>query len=156
MKKLGFLVMLLLLTGCSSTSTSNAKFTENQAVSFDIVKYADSIAPIYESLVPYIAYANTEGQLKELQARFQMDGFTMDMEKYLAVFLVTYSNDCGISVDGVYDVDRKLSVQLLESSGDACGGNGQPHTFVLQVDKSDYDKVQLYNGNVIKSSVDIE
>ena len=40
--------------------------------------------------------------------------------------------------------------------GEDCDKEGVPHTFVVQVDKQDYKKVQLYNGNIIKNSIDVE
>lgn len=150
------LALLVFLTGCSSNEEKSSMFTENDAVPFEIVKYEEKIAPIYESLVPHIAYAKTEGQLENLKARFRVDEFDIDMENYMAAFIVTYSNSCGISVDGVYDYKDYLAVQLLENSGDKCDKQGVPHTFVIKVDKKDYEKVQLYNGNIIKSSVEID
>lgn len=147
---------LLLLAACSSNEEKGPMFTEKQAVAFEIVKYEEKIAPIYESLVPYIAYAQTAGQLEELKARFQVDGFDIDLETHMAAFIVTYSDGCGIAVDGVYDYQNYLAVQLFDIGGDKCDEEGVPHTFVLKVDKKDYEKVQLYNGNIIKSSTEID
>lgn len=155
MKKYMLFLLIFLIAGCSSNSDVEL-FSESQAVPFEIVKYEEKIAPIYESLVPHIAYAKTEGQLKELQGRFKVDGFTIDMDKYFAVFLVTYSDGCGIAVDGVYNQDGKLVTQLLAAEGPDCDEKGVPHTFVLQVEKQDYEKVQLYNGNIIKSSTEVD
>ncbi|ATP40075.1 Fe-S oxidoreductase [Solibacillus sp. R5-41] len=157
MKKYWIFLLLLVLAGCSSSNNDGAMlFTEKQAVPFEIVKYEEKIAPVYESLVPYISYASTEGQLKELQARFKVEGFTVDMDNYMAVFLVTYSDSCGIAVDGVYNDAGKLAVQLMDVQGTNCEKEGIPHTFVLQVPKQDYEKVQFYNGNIIKSSTEIK
>lgn len=145
-----------MLAGCSGTTNETVKFTDKQAVPFEIVKYEEKIAPIYESLVPYIAYAETAGQLKELQARFQVDEFTMDTEKYSAVFIVTYSDSCGIALDGVYNHDGILAAQLMNIKAQNCEEEGVPHTFVLQVEKHAYEKVQLYNEEIIKSSTEIK
>lgn len=156
MKKYLFAMILLLLAGCSNGESTKVKFTEQQAVPFEIIKYDEKIAPIYESLVPHIAYANTQAQFESLQARFDVDNFTLDMDKYMAVFIVTYSDSCGTSVDNVYNHDNYLAVQLIDNGGQACKEEGVPHTFVLQVEKDQYEKVELYNGNIIKSSVDVE
>lgn len=156
MKKYVFLLAILLLAGCGAKEDKGPMLTENQSVPFEIIKYEEKISPIYESLVPHIAYAENEAQLEALKGRFRVEGFELDMEKYMAVFIVTYSGSCGIAVDGTYDVNNYLAVQLLESSGENCDSEGMPHTFVLQVDKKDYEKVQLYNGDIIKSSADID
>jgi hypothetical protein len=158
MKKYWIFLLIVLLVGCSgSDSEKDAPvFTDNQAVPFEIVKYEEKIAPVYGQLVPHIAYAKTEGQLEALKGRFDIEELSMDMEQYFAVFIVTYSDSCGITVDGVYNKDGLLSVQLLSASGEFCDETAVPHTFVLQVEKGDYEKVQLYNGNVIKSSMDVE
>ncbi|MGN7477500.1 Fe-S oxidoreductase [Solibacillus silvestris] len=156
MKKYILAVFVLLLAGCSSGEGAKNKFTEQQSVPFEIVHYEERIAPIYESLVPHIAYANTQSQFELLQGRFKVDNFSVNMDKYMAVFIVTYSNGCGIAIDGVYDHDGYLAVQLLESDKKTCDKEGVPHTFVLQVEKKKYEKVQLYNGHIIKSSADVE
>lgn len=158
MKKYGIslLLVVLALTGCDGGAKSTPTFAEDKAVPFEIVKYEEKIAPVYESLVPYVAYAKTAGQLEELQARFQVEGVTMDMENYFAVFIVTYSNSCGIAVDSVYNHDGNLAAKLLPVEGSNCKEEGVPHTFVLQVEKQDYEKVQLYNGDIIKSSVEVD
>ncbi|MEG0473684.1 MAG: Fe-S oxidoreductase [Solibacillus sp.] len=157
MKKYWIFLLLFVLAGCSDgDNDSTMQFTEEHAVPFEIAYYEEKIAPVYESLVPYISYAETEGQLIEMQKRFQLDEFTLDMDNYTAVFLVTYSDSCGIAVDGVYNDTGKLAVQLLEAQGEDCKKEGTPHTFVLQVDKQDYEKVQLYNGNIIKSSTEVK
>lgn len=156
MRKVGILLFLFVLAGCSNASDGATPFTESQAVPFEIIQYEEKIAPIYETLVPYISYAKNEAQLSELQKRFKMDAFTMDLDKYMAVFLVTYSDSCGIAVDGAYNDAGKLAVQLMEPKGDTCKKEGIPHTFVLQVAKGDYEKVQLYNGNTIKSSTEVK
>ncbi|MEG0385108.1 MAG: Fe-S oxidoreductase [Solibacillus sp.] len=157
MKKYWIFLLLFVLAGCSSSDNDDAKqFTEKQAVPFEIVHYEEKIAPVYESLVPYISYAGTDGQLKELKSRFQIDGFTVNMDEYTALFLVTYSGSCGIAVDGVYNDAGKLAVQLMEPLGTDCEKEGIPHTFVLQVPKQQFEKVQLYNGNIIKSSTEVK
>ena len=157
MKKFLLAIFLLLLTGCSDgEEKQHTKFTEQQAVPFELVHYEEKIAPIYESLVPHIAYASTPSQFESLQGRFNVGDFSIDMDNYMAVFIVTYSNGCGVSVDGVYDHDGYLAVQLIDSNGKSCDAEGVPHTFVLQVEKNQYEKVQLYNGEIIKSSVDVE
>lgn len=158
MKKLGIYLLfaVLALVACDGGENSTPTFTENEAVPFEIVKYEEKIAPVYESLVPYIAYAETEGQLKELQGRFKVDGFTMDMDQYFAVFIVTYSDSCGIAVDGMYQHDGTLAAKLQPVVGNACEEEAMPHTFVLKVEKQDYKKVQLFNGDIIKSSIDVK
>ena len=158
MKKLGICLLFVVMTlaACDGGKNSAPTFTENEAVPFEIVKYEEKIAPIYESLVPYIAYAETEGQLKELQGRFKVDNFTMDMDQYFAVFIVTYSDSCGIAVDGMYQHDGTLAAKLQPVEGDACEEEPMPHTFVLKVEKQDYKKVQLFNGDIIKSSIDVK
>lgn len=158
MKKLGIflLFIVMVLTACDEVENSAPTFTKNEAVPFEIVKYEEKIAPIYESLVPYVAYAETEGQLKELQSRFKVEGITMDMEKYFAVFIVTYSNSCGIAVDGMFNHNGTLAARLVPVEGSNCKEEGMPHTFVLQVEKQDYHKVQLYSGDIIKSSIDVK
>ena len=159
MKKLGIVLLfiVMVLTACDEVENSSPTFTEDEAVPFEIVKYEEKIAPVYGTLVPHIAYAETEGQLKELQGRFQVDGFTMDMEKYFAVFIVTYSNSCGIAPDGMYNHNGTLAARLLPVEGPNCKEEeGMPHTFVIQVEKQDYEKVQLYSGDIIKSSMDVK
>lgn len=150
-----FFIAVLMLAGCGKKEAT-PMFTEQQAIPFEIVHYEEKVAPVFQSLVPHIAYAKTEGQFQELKGRFNVEGLDMDMEKYMAVFLVTYSGSCGIAVDGAYDYNNYLAVQLLESTGEACESEGVPHTFVLQVEKKDYKKVQLFNGDIIKSSADID
>lgn len=159
MKKLvvAFMMMTLLLAGCGSDSNSKGPlFTEKMAKSFEIAKYEEKIAPAYAGLVPYIAYAKTEGQLKSLKARFQVDNFEINMDTHMAVFIVTNSDSCGVLVDGVYDRDNMLSVQLIKPQLEKCDVDPIPHTFVLQVEKAEYEKVQLYDGSILKSSMDIK
>lgn len=157
MKKYLFGIFLLLfVAGCSNGENTSVRFTEQQAVPFEIMKYDEKIAPVFMSLVPHIAYANTQAQFESLQARFDVENFSIDMEKYIAVFIVTYSDSCGTMVDGVYNHNGHLSVQLIDSGGASCEEKATPHTFVLQAEKGQYEKVELYNGNIIKSSVDVE
>ena len=156
MKKYWLFLLIVLLAGCSSSEKEVPLFTKEQAVPFEIVKYEEKIAPVYEQLVPHIAYAKTKEQLEALKGRFDIEDLSMDMDQYFAVFIVTYSDSCGIAVDGVYNKDGLLSVQLLAASGEACDEKAVPHTFVLQVEQGAYEKVQLFNGNVIKSSMDVE
>ena len=122
MKKLAIflLVVVMALAACDGGENSAPAFSEDEAVPFEIVKYEEKIAPIYESLVPYIAYAKTEGQLKELQGRFKVDSFTMDMDNYFAVFIVTYSDSCGIEVDGVYNHNGTLAAKLMPVEDSNC------------------------------------
>ena len=133
MKKIGIYLLfaVMALVACDGGENSAPTFTEDEAVPFEIVKYEEKIAPVYESLVPYIAYAETEGQLKELQGRFKVDGFTMDMDRYFAVFIVTYSDSCGIAVDGMYDHEGTLATKLQPVEGADCKEERTPHTFVL-------------------------
>ena len=154
MKKYLFILLAILLVGCSSNETEEV-LKPGASIPFEIIKYADMIAPIYMNQVPYIAYAENEGQFNLLKARFKVDDIQMDMDKYIAVFVVTQSDSCGVVVDGVYDNSKKLSVQLLEPKGESCEVDPLNHTFVIQVEKGDYEKVQLYNGNIMKSSMDI-
>lgn len=156
MKKYWLFLLIVLLVGCSGAEKDVPLFTKEQAVPFEIVKYEEKIAPVYEQLVPHIAYAETANQLEALKGRFDIEDLSMDMDQYFAVFIVTYSDSCGIAVDGVYNNGGLLSVQLLTASGKACDEKAVPHTFVLQVEKGDYQKVQLFNGDVIKSSMDVE
>ena len=157
MKKLAVALMMitLLLAGCGGGS-KGPLFTEKMAEPFEIVKYEEKIAPVYSGLVPYIAYAKTEEQLEVLKARFQVDGFDIDMDTHMAVFVVVNSDSCGVAVNGVYDRDGKLSVQLLKPQHGNCDVDPVPHTFVLQVEKGEYEKVQLYDGVILKSSMDIK
>lgn len=159
MKKFLWVILAVVLAGCSNNSASEEKqtFKPGDQMPFEIAAYTENIAPIYMNLVPYIAYAKTEGQLESLKARYQIDNFDMDMDKYMAVFVVTQSNSCGIIPDGVYNDKNKVAVQLIEPTGDECDED-EPmnHTFVIQVEKAEYEKVQLYNGNVLKSSMDIK
>ena len=157
MKKLAFALMMitLLLAGCGGGS-KGPLFTEKMAKSFEIVKYEEKIAPVYANLVPHIAYAKTEGQLEVLKARFQVEDVDIDMDTHMAVFVVTKSDSCGVAVNGVYDRDGMLSVQLLTPEHGNCDVDPVPHTFVLQVEKADYDRVQLYDDVILKSSMEIK
>ena len=149
-------LLFTVLAGCSNGEKATSEFTAEQAVPFEIAGYEEKIDPVYGSIVPHIAYAKTEGQFESVKARFDMEHVEMDMTQSMAVFVVTYSDGCGIAVDGVYNDEGKLSVQLLPGTGASCDKEGVPHTFVLKVDQADYEKVQLFNGNTIKSSMDIE
>lgn len=159
MKKLLLVaVMAIFLVACGDGNGENkVTFTENNAVPFLLVDYEEKIAPIYMNQVPYIAYAETEPQFELLKKRFQLDeSLEMNMNEKIALFVVSQSNSCGIIPDGVYNMDGKLSVQLIEPTGEHCETEPMDHTFVIEVDKGDYDKVQLFNGEVIKSSMDIK
>lgn len=156
MKKWLFAFCIVLLAGCSSEKQTESQFTADEAIPFEIVGYEEKIDPVYGSLVPHIAYAKTEGQFNSVKARFDMEHVEVDMNESMALFIVTYSDGCGIAVDGVYNYKGSVAVQLLPGTGDNCGKEGVPHTFVLKVDKADYEKVQLFNGNTIKSSMDVE
>ena len=150
------LLFVLLLTGCSSSENAKPLFTESMAKPFEIVKYEEKIAPVYGNLVPHIAYAKTEGQLESLKARFRVDNFDIDMEKNMALFIVVNSDSCGIIVDGVYERNGSISAQLIKPTSDNCEVDPIPHTFVLQVEQGDYERVQLYDGNVLKSTMEIK
>lgn len=157
MKKLAMALMMitLLLAGCGSGS-KGPLFTEKMAMPFEIVKYEEKIAPVYASLVPHIAYATTEGQLEVLKARFQVDEFDINMDTHMALFVVVNSDSCGVAVNGVYDRDGMLSVQLLKPQNGKCDVDPVPHTFVIQVEKGDYERVQLYEDVVLKSTMEIK
>lgn len=159
MKKWMLFLLTLFIVGCSNKEEDIILFSEEQAIPFEVIVHEEKIAPIFNSMAPYILYAQTEGQLKELLARFDLET-PVDMTTSDALFLVTYSDSCGITVDGVYNKEGILSVQLgLPEGVDAgteCGKTDIPHTFLIEVDKQDYEKVQLYNGIIIKSSVDVK
>lgn len=157
-KLLAFAIMAILLAACGNEGgEEKVTFTEKNAVPFLIADYYEKIAPIYMNQVPHIAYAETKPQFDLLRQRFQLkEDLNVDIEENIALFVVSQSNSCGIVVDGVYNIDGKLSVQLIEPTGDQCEPEPLDHTFVLQVPKGDFEKVQLYNGNVIKSSMDIK
>lgn len=155
-KMIGFLLLVVLLAGCSNSENVKQVFTEKMAKPFEIVKYEEKIAPVYGNLVPHIAYAKTEGQLESLKARFQVDNFDIDMEKNMALFIVVNSDSCGIMVDGVYEKDGSISAQLVKPVSQNCEVDPVPHTFVVQVEQGDYERVQLYDGNVLKSTMEIK
>lgn len=159
MKKWVLFLLTLFIVGCSNKDEDKILFSEDQAVPFEVIVHEQKMAPIFESMAPYILYAQTEGQLKELLARFDLKT-PVDITTSDALFLVTYSDSCGIAVDGVYNKEGQLAVQLgLPEDVDAataCDKTGIPHTFLIEVDKQDYDKVQLYNGDIIKSSVEVK
>jgi hypothetical protein len=155
-KMISFLLLVVLLAGCSNSENANHVFTEKMAKPFEIVKYEEKIAPVYGNLVPHIAYAKTEGQLESLKARFQVDDFDIDMEKNMALFIVVNSDSCGIIVDGVYEKDGSISAQLVKPVSQNCEVDPVPHTFVVQVEQGDYERVQLYDGNVLKSTMEIK
>ena len=155
-KMIGFLLLVVLLAGCSNSENAKQVFTEKMAKPFEIVKYEEKIAPVYGNLVPHIAYAKTEGQLESLKARFQVDNFDIDMEKNMALFIVVNSDSCGVMVDGVYEKDGSISAQLIKPVSQSCEVDPVPHTFVVQVEQGDYERVQLYDGNVLKSTMEIK
>ena len=157
MKKFLVILLAIVLAGCSNSASEEQKdFKPGVEIPFEIAAYMEDIAPIYMNQVPYIAYAKTEGQLTSLKKRFKIENFDMDMDKYFAVFVVSQSNSCGIVPENVYNDDNKVAVQLIEPSSDDCDVEPMNHTFVIQVEKADYEKVQLYNGNILKSSMDIK
>lgn len=158
MKKIGILLLLALFTlaGCGKDDTPKVLFTNDMAQEFEIVQYKQAIAPVMENLTPYIAYAKTEGQLKEQIAHFDLEQTEIDMDKYMAVFVTTYSNGCGVQVDNVYNRDGMLSVQLIFPESDNCDKEGVPHTFLIKVPKGDYTKVQLYDQAILKSTLEVK
>lgn len=156
MKKWLIAVLLVLLAGCSGEKQTESQFKDSPAIPFEIVGYEEKIDPVYGALVPHIAYAKTESQFNSVKARFDMEHVDVNMDESMALFVVTYSDSCGIGVESVYNNEGKVSVQLVEGQGNDCGKEGVPHTFVLKVAQGDYEKVQLFNGNVIKSSMDVE
>ena len=156
MKKYLIFLLAIVLVACSGESTEEEKYVPGKSIPFEIVKYMDTIAPIYMQQVPHIAYAENEEQFEYLRQKFQVTDVEMDMDQYFAAFIVTQSDSCGIVVDGVYDNKNKLSVQLLAPQLEKCDVEPISHTFVIQVDKADYEKVQLYNGNIMKSSMDVK
>lgn len=157
MKKwLGLLLVVLLLAGCSGSGNKGPLFTSSMAIPFEVVKYEEKIAPVYNGLAPHIAYAKTEGQLESLKVRFQVEDVEIDMDNYMAVFIVVNSDSCGIFVDSVYNRDSLLSVQLMKPSHEKCDVDPIPHTFVLQVEKDDFTKVQLFEDVVLKSTMEIK
>ncbi len=157
MKKWSLLFLVFMLIGCSQTTGTTPLFTEKEAVPFEIVTYEEKISPVFTQLAPYIILAKTEDHLQQLLAQFDVEA-TVDMTTKDAVMLVTYSDSCGVMVNNVYDNDRKLSVQLTSAAMDkeSCEKVTTPHTFVLAVDKQEYEKVQLYDGDIIKSSLDLQ
>lgn len=157
MKKMIVLVAMLtlVLVGCGSKN-NGPLFTEEMAVPFGIVNYEEKIAPVLENVVPYIAYAKTEGQLASLAARFKMENVEIDLNEYMALFIVVKTNSCGVSLSNVFDRDGILSVQLELPESDNCDDEPMPHTFVVKVPKGDYEKVQLYSGVILKSTLDIK
>ena len=56
----------------------------------------------------------------------------------------------------MYDHEGTLATKLQPVEGADCKEERTPHTFVLQVEKQDYTKVQLYNGDIIKASIDVK
>lgn len=156
MKKYMVFLLAVLLVGCSGAKTDTPLFATEEAVSFEIAGYEEKVDPVLGSVIPHIAYAKTQAQFEGVKARFDMEHVEMDMNESFAIFIVTYSTSCGIAVDQVYNKDGKLSAQLIEVEGQDCGDVNVPHTFVLKVDQGDYSQVQLFNGNIIKSSVDVE
>lgn len=151
-----FLLTALLLVACGSESANQEKFVPGEPVEFEIVKYENKIAPIYMQQVPHIAYAINEGQFNILKEKFDVGDLPIDFEKEMAVFVVAQSDSCGLMADSTYNNDGKLSVQLLAPNSDKCDVEPMDHTFVLKVAHNDYEKVQLYIGNILKSSMDIK
>lgn len=158
MKKyfLFLLLTALFLVACSDGTANEKSLKPGDPVAFELVTYEEKIAPIYMQQAPFIAYAVNEQQFELLRTKFDVKNTEIDMDKYMAVFVVAQSNSCGVVADGVYDNENKLSVQLIAPSSDSCGEEQMDHTFVLQVEHEYYEKVQLYIGNVLKSSMDIK
>lgn len=158
MKKYVLFLLTLLLAGCSNSNgeAKPSQFTTDEAVSFEIVAYEEKIAPVYAQLVPHIAYAETDAQFELLKARFDMPQLEVDITDSIVLFVVTHSDTCGIAMDGVYNHNGLLSAQLMDVTGNACKKEPVPHTFVLKVPQAEYEKVQLFNGNIMKSSMDIK
>lgn len=157
MKKIIVLIAMLtlLLVGCGNKN-NEPLFTEEMAIPFEILNYEEKIAPVLENVVPYIAYAKTEGQLASLESRFKVENVDIDLNDYMALFVVVKTNSCGVSVSNVFDRDGIVSVQLELPESDNCDDDPVPHTFVLKVPKGNYEKVQLYSGVVLKSTLDIK
>ena len=159
LKKIMMLVFVLLLAACSSDdSESKVALNPSDAVAFEIVQYADKIAPVYAGLVPTIAYAQTQGQFDVLKERFGLGekDFTVDMENNVVAFVVSYSGSCSIAVDSVYNDDNMLAVKLVEPQNDSCEPTQEEHTFVISTPKEAYERAQLYNGEVIKASIEAQ
>ena len=157
MKKLFVLLFALLLVACGGEEEDKkTSLSPKDTVPFEIVHYAENIAPVYAGLVPTVAYAQTEGQFDVLKDRFDLAdaNFEVDMEQNVVAFVVTYSGSCGIAVDSVYDDQNKLAVKLMEPQNSSCEPTQEPHTFVISTPKKAYEKAQLYLGNVIKASVE--
>lgn len=157
MKKLVILLFALLLAACSSNDEEKqSSLLEKDSVQFDLVHYAEKIAPVYAGLVPTIAYAQTEGQFDVLKERFDLAdaNFDVDMENNVVAFVVAYSGSCGIAVDSVYNDQNKMVVKLMEPQNASCEPTQEPHTFVVSTPKQAYEKAQLYMGDIIKASVE--
>lgn len=156
MKKWVLFLFILALAGCSQTDNSTPLFTEEQAVDFEVITHEEKISPVFSQMTPYIIMASDQAQLERLLSQFDVEA-DIDMTKHNAAMLVTYSDSCGIEVNGVYNKDNKLSVQLAVPEGDtACKEIGIPHTLIIAVEKDDYDMVELYHGDIIKASLNMK
>lgn len=151
-----FLLTALFLVACGDEAAKEEVFKPGKPVPFELVAYEEKIAPIYVQQAPHIAYAINEEQFNVLRKKFDVENTNIDMDQYMAVFVVAQSNSCGVMADGAYDNKNKFSIQLLASTSDSCEDEQMDHTFVIQTEKANYEKVQLYIGNVLKSSMDIK
>ena len=155
-KYIVFLLTALLLVACSNDEEAETTFKPGKPVAFELVTYEEKVAPIYMQQVPHIAYAINQEQFDLLRTKFDVENTEIDMDKNMAVFVVARTDSCGAIADGMYNNKNKLSVQLVTPTNDNCDPEPMNHTFVMQVEHGDYEKVELYIGNILKSSMDIK